>query len=89
MSTLPLWVQVLNFAAGITELGIVWLVQSTIILAAGLTAGWFIAARAGTSVGAVPHNLGRRRSLPDRCVVAFVDRYSSRPIPSSTQRGRN
>src|SRR5688500_4923424 len=45
MSTLPLWVQVLNFAAGITELGVVWLVQSTIILAAGLTAGWFIARR--------------------------------------------
>jgi len=45
MSTLPLPVRMLEVAAGLTELGIVWLVQSTLILAAGLAAGWLIARR--------------------------------------------
>jgi WD40 repeat protein/beta-lactamase regulating signal transducer with metallopeptidase domain len=45
MSPLPLPVQVLEFAAGLTELGIAWFVQSTFILAADLAAGWLIASR--------------------------------------------
>ena len=45
MATLPLSVRMLELAASLTELGLVWLVQSSFILLAGLAAGWLIARR--------------------------------------------
>ncbi len=47
------WVAVLEMASGMAELGVQWLVQSTLVLAAGLGAAWILRGRGAAIQSAV------------------------------------